>query len=237
MGIKVNELRELLQEVSQYPQGSKEWQRTMHRLLIELQNLPGLLKSSHPDYLDALNRTWEKVSRDICREFKPQSESFEKSLVNWINGYLYWRIRDLYTCNVSTVLSLDTPIKINEHGEHKNLIEILRDKGSETYILYGLDRYIEQLQQQESQCLTTKILNYIEQDPQNQLNNCYLQNYPHCHCQLISQRRYLQEPPKTFAQIAQEFDIPSRKLMNHWYSKCIPLWQRIVEDLGYRADE
>jgi hypothetical protein len=232
MGIQ---LSQLLQQVSQHPQGSKQWQRAMHHLLIELQNLPGLLKSSHPDYLDALNQTWEKVSRDICCEFQPRSESLEKSLVSWINGYLYWRIRDLYSHNLKTSLSLDIPI--NRDGEPKILIDILEDKGITNPILNGLDQYIEQLEQQETQDLVIKILNYIDKDPQKHLENCYCSTDPHCHCQLISQKRFLQEPAQTFKQISQDLDISSRKLMNHWYGKCIPLLQHISINLGYRQDK
>jgi hypothetical protein len=228
------ELSQLLQQVSEHPRGSKQWRRAMHHLLIELQNLPGLLKSSHPDYLDALNQTWEKVSRDICSEFQPRSESLEKSLVSWINGYLYWRIKDLYSYNAKTSLSLDIPI--DRDGEQKFLIDILEDRGITNPILNGLDRYIEQSEQQEIQCLVIKILDYIEQDPQRLLKNCYCHTDPHCNCQLISQRRFVQEPAQSFKQISQDLNISSRKLMNHWYGRCIPLLQQISENLGYRKD-
>ncbi|NJO98127.1 MAG: hypothetical protein HC764_20785 [Pleurocapsa sp. CRU_1_2] len=227
-------LSQLLQQVSEHPQGSKQWRRAMHHLLIELQNLPGLLKSSHPDYLDALNQNLGKVSRDICCEFQPRSKSLETSLVHWINGYLYWRIKDLYSCNVKTSLSLDIPI--NKDGEQKILIDILEDTGITNPILNGLDRYIEQLEQEEIQCLVIKILDYLEKDPQNHLKNCYYPTNPHCHCQLISQKRFLQEPAQTFKQISQDLDISSRKLMNHWYGRCIPLLQQISSNLGYRKD-
>lgn len=229
------QLSKLLQEVCQHPQGSKQWRRAMHLLLIKLQTLPGLLKSSHPDYLEALNRTWEKVSRDICSEFKTGSESLEKSLVTWINGYLYWRIRDLYTCKSAKLFSLDA--KIYQLQKSTTLIEQVEDTEFKTYTLQGLDGYIEQLQSQETERLATKILNYIEKDPQKLLKNCYARAYSNCNCQLISQKRYLTKPPNTFAEIAQELNIPHRKLMNHWYGRCMPLLQQIAKDLGYRTNE
>jgi hypothetical protein len=232
MGIKVSQL---LQQISQHPKGSQQWRRAMNHLLVELQNLPGLLKSSHPDYLDALNKTWEKVSRDICCEFQPRSESLEESLVSWINGYLYWRIKDLYACKTSTSLSLDAIV--NQDGEQKAFIDILGDTGLNNSMLYGLDQYIEQLEHQQIQNLAIKILNYIEQDPQNSLKNCCSSKEPHCHCQLISQRRFLSEPPQTFKQISQELDILPRKLANHWYGRCIPLLQQVAQDLGYRENK
>ncbi len=233
--VKNEFLRELLEAVRQNPTESKQWRIAMHRLLLELQQLPGLLKSSHPDYLQALNQTWEKISRDIGREFEPRSESLEKSLVNWINGYLYWRIKDLYSSKASTPLSLDAPIKKDE--EQTTLIELLADTGLKTPELDGLDLYIEQLQQQTIQRLGGRMKDYIEQDPQNKLKNCCPRAYPNCHCQLLSQRRYLKEPPDTFENIAQELYLPLRQLTNHWYGRCKPLLQEIAKSLGYRTDE
>jgi hypothetical protein len=224
MGIKISKL---LQQVSQHPQGSEQRRRAMHRLLIEIYNLPGLLKSSHPDYLAALNQTWEKVSRDICCEFQPRSKSLEKSLVSWINGYLYWRIKDLYSAN-SALISLDAPIA--ENDQQTTLIELLAETGLNTPKLNGLDCYIEQLQERENQRLSKKIVDYIDQDPQNQLKNCYPRAYPNCHCQLLSQKRLLSEPAKTFEDIAEELNIPLKQLTNHWYGRCKPLLQKIFQD-------
>lgn len=224
MGIKISEL---LQQVSQHPLESEQRRRAMHRLLIEIYNLPGLLKSSHPDYLDALNQTWEKVSRDICGEFQPRSQSLEQSLVSWINGYLYWRIKDLYSAN-SVLISLDAPIAENE--QQTTLLESLAETGFNTPKLTGLDYYIEQLQEQENQRLSNQIVDYIDQDPQNQLKNCYPRAYPNCHCQLLSQKRLLSEPTKTFEDITEELNIPLKQLTNHWYGRCKPLLQKIFQD-------
>jgi hypothetical protein len=223
MSIKISKL---LQQVSQHPQGSEQRRRAMHRLLIEIYHLPGLLKSSHPDYLDALNQTWEKVSRDICCEFQPRSKSLEKSLVSWINGYLYWRIKDLYSHN-SALISLDAPIA--ENDRQITLIELLAETGLNTPRLSGLDCYIEQLQEQENQCLSQRIVDYIHQDPQNQLKNCYPRAYPNCHCQLLSQKRLLLEPAETFEDIAEELNIPLKQVTNHWYGRCKPLLQKIFQ--------
>ncbi len=52
-------LRQLIEEVCQHPLKNPKRQKAMNKLLIEIQRLPGLGKSSHPDYLDALNQTWE----------------------------------------------------------------------------------------------------------------------------------------------------------------------------------
>jgi hypothetical protein len=227
-------LRQLIEATCKYPDGSRERRRAMHRLLIELQRLPGLQKSSHPDYLHALNQTWEWISRNICRDFEPRSESIQQSLVHWINGYLYWRIKDLPFPQASNSISLDAPIG-NE--ERTPWVELLSQTGLQAPTLSGLEGHIQRLQKEIIQRLGLSLERYIQQDPDRRLQDCYPRAYPNCNCQLLSQRRYLNDPPDTFQDIAQELDMPFRQLTNHWYSRCKPLLQAIAQDLGYRPDE
>lgn len=227
-------LRQLIEAACQQPTGSREWRKAMHRLLIELQRLPGLRKSSHPDYLQALNQTWEWIGRNICRDFEPRSESIQQSLVHWINGYLYWRIKDLPFPEASNSISLDAPIG-NEEGTP--LLEQLSQTGLQSPTLSGLDGHIQRLQKEKIQRLGLSLERYIQQDPERKLQNCYPRAYPSCNCQLLSQRRYLNDPPDTFQDIAEELDMPFRQLTNHWYGRCKPLLQAIATDLGYRPDE
>lgn len=228
-------LKQLIEAVCQHPTGSSQWRRAMHRLLIELQQLPGVLKSSHPDYLQALNQTWEKISRDICRDFEPRTPSLQQSLVNWINGYLYWRIKDLHLPETSKAISLDTPVETS--GEGISLMEQLSETGLKTPSLKGLEGYIERLQQQKIQRLGLEMERYILHDCESRLQSCYPRTYPNCHCQLLSQRRYLKEPADTFGEIAQELNMPLRHLTNHWYGRCKPLLQEIAKSLGYQPSE
>ena len=226
------QLKQLIEAVCQQPRGSQEWRKAMHRLLIELQRLPGIKTSPHPDYLEALNKTWKWVSQNICQEFVPR-DSLQTSLVKWINGYLHWRIRDLYSSNQDH-LSLDVLIE----NEQKNpLIEQIWQTNTETITLNGLDSYIEQIQRQQEQHIVLALELYIERDPQNKLLLCYPKGLPHCNCQLLCQRRYLQNPPHTFSSIAKELNVPITKLTNHWYSGCKTLLQRIALDLGYQPKQ
>ena len=225
------QLEKLIEAACQHPAGSRERRKAMHRLLIELQRLPGVKKSSHPDYLEALNQTWLWVSRNVCREFVPRG-SLQVSLVNWINGYLYWRIKDLHSLDTK-IVSLDAPIG-NDRGV-TSLIEQMSATNLTTPTLDGLDGYIEQLQRQRILNITLKLEAYIQQDPDKKLRSCYPRAYPQCHCQLLSQRRYLQNPPSTFSDIAQKLNITPVRLTNHWYGRCKPLLQEIALDLGYKS--
>jgi hypothetical protein len=228
-------LRELITAVCQHPQGTLERQKAMQRLLIQLQHLPGLLKSSHPDYLDALNHTWEWVSRSLCSSFELRSPSLQTSLVKWVNGYLKWRIKDLYSAKATLALSLDTPIGDWEAGEP--LVDKLSETGLNTPSLSGLEGHIERLQREKIQRLGLQLELYIQQDPEKKLCNCYPRAHPDCNCQMLSQRRYLQDPPDTFENIAQELNMKLQQLTNHWYGRCKPLLQAIATDLGYRRGQ
>jgi hypothetical protein len=228
-------LRQLIEAVCQHPKGSREWRKAMHRLLIELQQLPGILKSSHPDYLHALNQTWEWISRYICSTFEVRTPSIQESLVKWINGYLYWRIKDLHSPATAYTISLDKSMGNNEEGA--SLLEQISDSGLSTPMLSGLDGYINQLQKQKMQRLGLELEHYIERDPGGKLRNCYPRTHPSCNCQLLSQRRYLKEPPDRFQDIAQELQMKPAQLTNHWYGRCKTLLQKIAEDLGYEVNE
>ena len=227
------QLEQLIEAACQHPEGSHEWRKAMHRLLIELQRLPGIKQSSHPDYLDALNQTFGWVSRNICKEFVSRG-SLQISLVNWINGYLHWRIRDLYSSKTSNSVSLDMPVKSERE---KSLVELLSQTNLKTPTLNGLDGYIERLQKQKQQRIAMDLELYIEQDSSKKLRSCHPNAYPQCNCQLLIQRRYLQSPPNTFSNIAKELNMPPMKLTNHWYGRCKPLLQAIALDLGYQPEE
>lgn len=227
--------RQLIAAACQQPTGSIEHRKAMHRLLIELQRLPGLQKSSHPDYLQALNQTLEWISRNICKDFNPRPGLLQESLVKWMNGYLYWRIKDLHSLKTSNPLSFDIPIGNYEEGIP--LIEQLSQTNLQSPTLSGIDAHIERLQRQKIQRLGLSIERYIQQDSEQRLRNCYPRACPNCNCQLLSQRRYLKDPPDTFFDIAQQLNLPLRQLTNHWYGRCKPLLQEIAKELGYRPHE
>lgn len=54
-------LGKLIEAVRQHPSGSLSWRKAMNQLLIEIQQLPGLARSAHPDYLEALDDTLLKL--------------------------------------------------------------------------------------------------------------------------------------------------------------------------------
>ncbi|GAX34483.1 hypothetical protein [Nodularia sp. NIES-3585] len=222
-------LTTLITQVGQHPPKSIKWRLAMSKLIWEIQQLPGLLKSSHPDYLAALNRTFEWISNNIS-QFQPDSNSVAKSLVRWVNGYLKWRIKDLYSPDKDAPLSLDAPIK-SDFGE----VTLLDKLPHST--LSGLDSLIQNSQRETTQRIGLELELYIEQDPEGKLKNSYPSSSAQCNCQFLSQRRVLKEPPDKFADIAKDLSIPYTTVNSHWKRKCEPLLQKIAEDLGYKQEQ
>lgn len=238
-------LRQLIAAVYQYPDGSREWRKAMSRLIIVLQGLPEFRKYSRPDcpdyFLDALNQTWEWFSRNI-RNFKPRTSSIRSDLVRWLNGYLYWRLKDLNSS--TTHLSLDEIILDADDGEITTWLDRVSEQGqllgtrSNPRVLDGLEIYIEQQQRESEQRLVVSLALYIEQDPQGQLQNCYPRQHPECNCQILSQRLLFifKNPPDKLADIARECQINGQTLYSHWRLKGIPLLQEIAIKLGYQPN-
>lgn len=212
--------------------------RNFGRLLIELQRLPGLLKSSHPLYLEALDQTWEWIGKNICAFEHNPSLPISTTLVRWINGYLYWRIKDLYnlTNQYPCEFSLDVPI--NESSEnYSTLLQQLSDNGFKTPTLSGIDNYIEKIKNQKIQEILKKLELYVNRDPEQIFQNCHPRNHANSNCQFLSQKLLFKEPPQKFTQISKELGINYQALVSHWKRKCMGLLQKKLEALGYSRDD
>lgn len=221
-------LSTLIAEIRQNPAKSRKGRTTRDKLLREIQQLPGLKKSVHQDYPEALNRTFEWVSREIAK-FEPRQSSVSKSLVNWINGYLGWRIQDLYSPDKDAPISLEAPIAA-DIGETTRL-ELLPD-----FTLSGLDGMIESAQKETIQRIGRELELYIEEDPEGKLRNSYPRSNPECNCQFLSMRRVLKEPPDKFRDLATELKVNYTTLNSHWKRNCELLLQKKAITLGYKQE-
>ena len=177
------------------------------------------------------------MSRNICA-FKPRPHlSIQESLTRWINGYLSWRIRDLYRREDRNLCSLDSP---SDHSSDENpptLLEKLTETGFVPPQLSGIDGYIEQVRRQERQDQLGQLERYVLDDPQGILKGCCHPKYPKCNCQFLSLRLLFKEPPERLADISREFNIDRQIITYHWKRKCKPLLQAILKSQGYSGDE
>lgn len=218
------QLKQLITEVRKYPNSSPQRQKALNKLLILTQQLPGILRYNHPNYLEALNRTFEWVCKSIDSFNEQHTSSVTKSYVIWFNGYLKWRIRDLYVAENQYIPSLDQAIALFD-DESKTLGETVADP---QFSLSLLDTKIEKLQAAKRQRQGEAIRQYIEQDLEAKLTNCHPKQSTQCHCKLLAMELLLKDPPAKLSQLARQLDIKYPTLYSHWKDKCLPLLQTIA---------
>jgi hypothetical protein len=224
------QLRLKLAAVLAAPLQSAVRAKAMSDLLRIVMYLPGIKKVNHQDYALALNQTWEWMSRSID-EFRSSTDSIECDLVKWINGYLYWRIHDIYHAIGDRQRSLSLDEKVFENGE--TYLDLLSESGFIDITIDNLNEHIQLLQQQENRRIATRIEAWIERDPERQLQACCVRDREGCNCQIISYRLVVKDPPDSLTTIAKELNTPYQTLVAHWKRRCLPLLQIQAKKLGY----
>jgi hypothetical protein len=204
---------------------SLQRQKSLNRLLLLIQQLPGIYRASHQDYPEAYNRTLEWVCKNIDR-FEPKGELVQKSLVTWINGYLKWRIRDLYISDNSY-----DPQRIYPKSNEELEIDLIENLPDPRFSLSLLDTQIAEVQADQQTRLGIAIADYIKQDLDKNLTNTYLRQHPQCNCQCLAISLLLQEPPAKISELARELKVNNQTLYSHWKQKCLPLLQEVGEEL------
>ena len=199
--------------------------RNLNRLLILIQQLPGIYYASHQDYPEAYNRTLIWVCKNIDR-FEATRESVVESLVVWINGYLKWRIRDLYIADNSY-----DPQRI--YPDAKQDLDLMANIADPNVSLSLLDTQIAQMQAEKSASVGKAIADCIEQDSDKNLTKTYIRNHPECNCHCLALRLLLTQPPQKISQIAREFEVNNQTLYSHWKQKCLPLLQEISQSITH----
>jgi len=221
-------LQELIKRICQCPENSWERGRLLNKLILDLSKDKKLLKTSHYDYLEALNLTWLWLCKNICRIFANQKLNRE-TLLKIINSYLYWRIKDLYipekrlfSLEVDVIVSTDEVIALGNTFLTTNVT--------------GIDRHIERWQLQENEKISLELEKYIEKDPQNKLQNTYIKNVPICNCQFLSRQLLLKAPPEKVSNIARELYLSQSTIHSFWKRKCLIMLREIAIELGYKSE-
>ncbi|MCC0179350.1 hypothetical protein I4641_20525 [Waterburya agarophytonicola K14] len=166
----------LIESIAQCRQSTDttQKQKCLNRLLFLIQQLPGIYSASHQDYPEAYNRTLEWACKNIDR-FEPTTDSISRSMVIWINGYLKWRIRDLYISDNSY-----DPHRVYPSSREDNEADLIETIADPQISLSLLDTQIAQMQAEKEARIGNAIANYIKQDSgKNDSQFSYCQ--PHHH--------------------------------------------------------
>lgn len=215
------QIQDAITQICRYDKNDPKRQKTLNRLLIIIQQPPGIYRSSHQDYPEAFNRTLEWVSNNIDR-FEPKTTSIQQSLVIWINDYLKWRIRDLYISDNS--YDQKRVYLSSQDDRDSNLIDNIRDPRCSLSLL---DSHIAQLQAEKQARLGEAIANYIKKNSNKNLTSTHPRKHPRCNCQYLALSLPIQQPPQKVSEIARELQVNNQILYFHWKQKCLPLLREI----------
>ena len=199
------QLHQKLDAVLATRQGTPERSKAMSKLIRIIRNLPGIKRVVHQDYELALNQTWEWIYREIDKFQSSSNSSLEQDFVRWINGYLKWRIRDLYypRGNTNEIHSLSLSDEIFDPGTYLNYIQPFEQQTEYDYMY-----------KQEREAMSMEIENWIMSDPEGKLKNCFLKDNRHCNCQMLACRMLLQSPPDNFRSISNENNVSYQTLFS-----------------------
>ncbi|MBW4491583.1 MAG: hypothetical protein KME26_00435 [Oscillatoria princeps RMCB-10] len=231
------QLRQLIKDVLHYPTGSRERDRAVGSLVKLIPHLPSVSKRQYPriDYQEALFRAYEGVCQNLGRFLQgvnldietADAQAVREAFVRRFNRILNNKVADLYR-EVGDYISLDAPINREEGGA-----TFAENLSAPT--LSGLDNIIKQERKEEVQLVDGKLRVYIETDPEGRLRNCHPRPYPQFNCQELAKRRLLKDPPDGWRELTEQLKVPYGNV-THWQRRCLPLLQRIAEELGYQPE-
>jgi hypothetical protein len=209
--------------------------KVVHRMIVHLQRSPDLVRSSHPDYAMALNRTWQwlnaKIGEFDLSKSAVKGVTIEQALVNWVNQYLRYRVKDLYQATGKDI-SLDSTTTDDTGNEMGNFLESHLAMPT----LSGLEAAIAQEQSQTEETLYQKMQAWILADPENTLKSCHPKAASTCNCHILAQRLVLRDPPDNATQLAKELGVNYQTLMTQWKRKCRPMLQDQTQAFGYQPE-
>ncbi len=223
----------LISEACEEQQTNSLTSRDRNRLLRYVQRSSLLLPSTHPNYLEALNRTYEWLLRHLHEFQAKPSEDLETTFFRWINNHLSWRLKDLRTVSNSTY-SLDQVMGRDHDSE--TYLEQTGETGWQAPTLEGLDALLLQDNHEAVQRLFARFEGYVATDPEGRLQACHPRRYPECNAQALCQQVLLYFPQKQLRTISREFGINEQTLYSHWEKKCKPLLRDILRELGYKPE-
>jgi hypothetical protein len=239
-----------------------ECDREMEQLLAMIPRLPGLRKDSHPDYLEAVNKTLIEVKRKFpdFQRFAHKKQvnlkvasaiEVRQCFVWWVNQFLRFDVLDLYRQS-QQALSLDA--SIDEQGN--TFRDILSNEGFEPPVWDGIEAFIQRSEQQQIRRKGEALERYIETDPDGLLQRCYCNDNPDCNCQNIAKLAYLAnrggeitvmqgqrriviesaEPKVSVRAFASSLGINEQAIHSHWKRHCRKILRSFLQEFEQLDD-
>lgn len=190
-----------------------------------------------PYYDKALPVTMRDVQRNINRfpqmyrlklesvncQNPSEAANVRKCFINWVMIILKRDCYDVKRGRKPIIVSIKNPIAGDDGLTMEETI-------ADDLTLTGIERLLEE----ERLFLGRTIKRYIEEDPEMRLRNCYMRDRPDINCQVLLQKRFLQNCPLTLKEIANELQTKVPNIQSRLERNCLPLLIEITTTLGYK---
>lgn len=210
-------LQSLIQEACSHLPASPQHRKALNNLLRSVQKSGRIWKPVSGElYEDALYKTMFNLTKTLCNQYDPSRSSF----MSWFNVCL----RNQYTDEIRAA---------QRHNSRKQSVW-----QSDDVELDPLERVAAGVDATLLLDTWQAFVQWIEEDPDNCLKACHIENNPQANCQSLAYLRLVMG--KEWQEIAQEVGSSRSVLTSFWSRKCQPLlreWldknQRLFGDYSY----
>jgi hypothetical protein len=211
---------ELITQACQHPPDSLRRSRFLNQLIREILKSGKLWKANTPYYQEALQETWIYLNRNLCEATtaKEAYNPLKSSITTWLNAYLKMR---LFDCSRAPIKESDKPnrrrIGSSEGEQDEEPINRTEYFAADPDVTFYLD----------------ELLQWIENDPNNELKSRHVRGKPKINCQVLLQRRCLYG--QSLQEVAKEFECAPSTLYQLFNNDCRELLQKFCNDQGYQT--
>lgn len=207
-------LRELVQEVCQYPAKSPQRRKGLNRIVRLIQQSRKLWRENTSYYEDALQETWLYFSRNLC-EATTSANPYNPelgSVITWLNAYLRRRLQDWQQ-------------QENEERVRRANSQVSRETGE---LLDPLDTVPAK---SEAPPLVEQIKAWAEADQTGELRRTHIKGHPEVNCQALILRRLPLETQ--WKDLAAEWGLSISTLSGFYEKQCRPRLKEFGQSEGY----
>lgn len=186
-------LQALIKEACSHPPNSPQRRKALNSIIRGVLKSPYIWKAAGDVYEEALNETMKVVCKKLCEKYHPEQGLF----LHWFNACL----RNQYKDQVRAVQR----DRSHKYTGELNLLDQVISGVDATLLLNTWESFVQ----------------WIEDNPDNILSDCYIKNNPRANCQSLAYLRIVLG--KEWQEIAASVGSTDSTVRSYWCRKCDPL--------------
>jgi hypothetical protein len=207
------QILQLVQEACQHPRGSLERKRKLNQIIYLIQKSGRLLRGTGvPDVEEAFQKTWIYFCQNLCEATTAKNpyDSEKGCVISWLNGYLYFRIKEIIQRNKEDKIKRIHPF-LGENGEEIDPLDLIPARLDPSPMLKEIREWL------------TK--------EAKKLQRIHISDRPDVNCQVLIERRFLLEV--AWKDISQDFGVSIPTLSGFYQRRCLPILSEFCQSQGY----